>query len=131
MLRAFRQCSDWFRKLCRAIGPIAIVTVFLMRCLPFVVAESIQAHEDSNVRNDTVQFRTVFAANIGEFLFFSMACWRMFMDTWMATDRMNLAVSLICFSVATLLAGGALVGGSVRSRYRTLLLEVSDNTSPE
>ncbi|KAL9128710.1 MAG: hypothetical protein Q9217_002671 [Psora testacea] len=123
MLRAFRLCPDWFRKFYRATGPIVIVTFFMVRCIPFVIAEVMQAQVNWKLRNDIVQFRTVFAANIGESLFFGVACWRTFMDSRIAIDRINLAVSLISCTIATLLAVGALIGGNVHPGYRILLLE--------
>jgi len=125
VLHTFERCNDWFRKFYRRIGPFAIVIFLLLRCLPLIRYGQNTVTEF----DDALQFRTCFAANLLEYIFFSSAYWRTFVDARMTVDRMNFAISSICCSIAFLLASGALVVGSVYPGDLILLLEVSDSRS--
>ncbi len=124
-----RHRGWWWRKL----GPVAILTLTLLKFLPFIeyshasIVELAYANPNRSLHKETLHFWTVFSASFLEFLLFSLIYWGTLIDSkdhrkW----RSGLAGSSILCSAVVLAALISSVTGWRLPWIRQLLLEVME-----
>lgn len=122
-----RHRGWWWRKL----GPVAILTLTLLRFLPSIgyrhasIVELVYTDPNCSLHNEALHFWTIFSASFLEFLLFSLIYWWTLLDSkdhrkW----RSGLAGSSILCSAVVLAALISLVTGWKLPWIRYLLLEV-------
>jgi len=122
-----RHRGWWWRKL----GPVAILTLTLLKFLPFIeyshasIVELVYANLNCSLHKESLHFWTVLSASFLEFLLFSLIYWWTLIDSkdhrkW----RSGLAGSSILCSAVVLAALISSVTGWKLSWIRHLLLEI-------
>ncbi len=124
-----RHIGWWWRKL----GPIAILTLTLLKFLPFIgyshasIVELAYANPNCSLRKDALHFWTVFSASFVEFLLFScMYWWTLISSKDHRKWRSGLAGSSILCSAVVLAALISSATGWRLPWIRPLLLEVME-----
>jgi len=124
-----RHLGWWWRK----IGPVAILTLTLLKFLPFIgyshasIVQLAYANSNCSLRKDALHFWTVFSASFLEFLLLSLIYWWTLIDSkdhrkW----RSGLAGSSILCSAVVLAALISSATGWKLPWIRLLLLEVME-----